>query len=61
MDWSRARMMIPPKTSWRATANGGDPSLAADDRYATTWTSAPSKSPWIEIELGAQASLGGAC
>jgi hypothetical protein len=59
MGWARARMRIPAKTSWRVTANDGDPSLAADDRYATTWTSAVSKSPWIEIDLGAQASLGG--
>jgi hypothetical protein len=59
MGWTWARMMVPPKTSWRATASGGDPSLAADDRYTTTWMSAASKSPWIEIDLGAQASLGG--
>ena len=52
-------MTVPRKTSWRVTANDGDPRFAADDRYATTWTSAPSKSPWIEIDLGAQASLGG--
>ena len=52
-------MTIPVKTSWRVTANDGDPRLAADDRYATTWTSAASKSPWIEIDLGAQASLHG--
>jgi hypothetical protein len=50
-------MTVPRKTSWRVTANDGDPRFAADDRYATTWTSAPSKSPWIEIDLGAQASL----
>ena len=52
-------MTVPAKTSWRVTANDGDPSLLADDRYATTWTSAASKGPWIEIDLGAQASLGG--
>jgi hypothetical protein len=50
-------MTVPPKPSWRATANGGDPRFAADGRYATTWASEPSKSPWIEIDLGAQASL----
>jgi hypothetical protein len=59
MGWARVPMTVPRKTSWRVTANDGDPRFAADDRYATTWTSAPSKSPWIEIDLGAQASLGG--
>ena len=52
-------MSIPQKNRWKATASGGDPSLAADDRYATAWTSAASKGPWIKIDLGAQASLGG--
>jgi hypothetical protein len=52
-------MTVPAKTRWRVTASGGDPSLAVDDRYATTWPSAASKDPWIEIDLGAQASLGG--
>jgi hypothetical protein len=59
MGSARVPMTVPRKTSWRVTANDGDPRFAADDRYATTWTSAPSKSPWIEIDLGAQASLGG--
>jgi hypothetical protein len=59
MGWARVPMTVPRKTSWRVSANDGDPRFAADDRYATTWTSAPSKSPWIEIDLGAQASLGG--
>ena len=52
-------MSIPQKNRWKATASGGDPGLAADDRYATAWTSAASKGPWIKIDLGAQASLGG--
>src|SRR5262245_34158198 len=52
-------MTVSPKTSWRVTASGGDPQLAADDRYTTAWTSAVSKDPWIEIDLGRQASLGG--
>ena len=52
-------MRIPQKNRWKATASSGDPGLAADDRYATAWTSAASKDPWIKIDLGAQASLGG--
>ena len=56
---AEARLTVPPKTKWRVTAIDGDPHLAADDRYGTTWMSGASKAPWIEIDLGVQTSLGG--
>lgn len=52
-------MNIPPKSRWRITASGGDPGLAIDDLYATTWRSEPLKNPWLEIDLGEIATLGG--
>ncbi|MGB9166572.1 MAG: discoidin domain-containing protein [Rhodomicrobium sp.] len=52
-------MTVPQKKLWKAAANGGDPRLAIDDRYATVWTSEPSEKPWVEIDLGAVATLGG--
>ena len=36
-------MNVPHKNRWKATASSGDPRLAIDDRYATTWISKPSK------------------
>ncbi|MBV9288238.1 MAG: discoidin domain-containing protein, partial [Hyphomicrobiales bacterium] len=52
-------MTVPAKTGWRVTASGGDPKFAADDRYATAWTSAVGKAPSLEIDLGGAAKLGG--
>ena len=54
-----ASMKVPAKTGWRITASGGDPTFAADDRYATAWTSAVGKAPSIEIDFGGAAKLGG--
>ena len=45
-------MSVPGKKRWGVTASSGDPRLAIDDRYATTWISEPSKKPWLEIDLG---------
>ena len=52
-------MKVPPKSRWSATASGGDPRRAIDDSYATAWTAEPSENPWLEIDLGAAARLGG--
>jgi F5/8 type C domain len=52
-------MSIPPKSRWNATASGGDPRLAVDDRYATMWTSGPSEMPWLAIDLSEVSTLGG--
>jgi hypothetical protein len=34
--WS-VPLRVPPKDKWKATASGGDPRCAIDDRYATGW------------------------
>jgi hypothetical protein len=52
-------MKLPPKTQWKATASGAAPGRAIDDRYATFWVSEPAEKPWLEIDLGAVATLGG--
>ena len=52
-------MTVPPKKLWKAAASGGDPQLAIDDRYATVWTPDEVEKPWLEIDLGAVATLGG--
>lgn len=52
-------MDIPQKNQWKVTALGGDPRLAIDDNYATTWISEPSKQPWLEIDLGEITTLAG--
>src|SRR5215470_9048124 len=52
-------MHIGPKNQWKVTASGGDPRIAIDDRYATAWISNPSAKPWLEIDLGEVATLGG--
>ena len=52
-------MTVPPKKLWKAAASGGDPQLAIDDRYATAWTPDEVEKPWLEIDLGAVATLGG--
>jgi len=50
---------VPHKSQWKVTADSGDPGLAIDDHYATTWRSDPSTTPWLEIDLGVVATLGG--
>ncbi|MBM3552436.1 MAG: discoidin domain-containing protein, partial [Alphaproteobacteria bacterium] len=50
---------VPHKGRWKITADSGDPGLAIDDHYATTWRSDPSTEPWLEIDLGMVAKLGG--
>ena len=52
-------MDVPPKNRWKVTASSGDPRLAIDDNYATLWISEPSEKPWLEIDLGEVATLGG--
>jgi hypothetical protein len=52
-------MNVPQKTQWKVTASSGDPRRAVDDRYVTAWVSEPSDKPWLEIDLGAVATLGG--
>ena len=52
-------MTVPPKSRWKAVGSGENPGLAVDDRYATTWVSKASKRPWLKIDLGEVASLGG--
>ena len=49
----------PAKNRWKVTASSGDPRLAIDDNYATTWILKPSKKPWLEIDLGEVTTLGG--
>jgi hypothetical protein len=50
---------VPHKGQWNVTADSGDPGLAIDDHYATLWRSDPSTEPWLEIDLGVVATLGG--
>src|SRR4029453_11826871 len=50
---------ILPKNRWKITASSGSPRLAIDDHYATTWVCDPSQKPWLEIDLGEIATLGG--
>jgi F5/8 type C domain-containing protein len=52
-------MKVPNKDRWKATASSGDPRLAVDDRYATTWKSKPAKKPWLRIDLGKAATVAG--
>ena len=52
-------MKAPRKDQWKATASSGDPHLAIDDRYATTWKAKPAKKPWLKIDLGKAATLAG--
>ena len=53
-----ARMKVRSKQHWTVTASGGEPRFAVDDRYATAWTAPGSRTPWLEIDLGAVATLG---
>jgi hypothetical protein len=52
-------MSVPHKDQWKVTARSGDPRLAIDDLYATSWKSKPSEKSWLEIDLGVVATLGG--
>ena len=52
-------MTIPAKNLWAVTAGSGDPTLAIDDLYATTWVLEPQTKPWFEIDLGEAVTLGG--
>jgi hypothetical protein len=56
---TKLSMKAPRKEQWKASASGGDPRLAIDDRYATTWTAKPAKKPWLKIDLGKAATLAG--
>jgi hypothetical protein len=50
---------VPDKKLWKASGSGGDPSLAIDNLYATTWISEPSTQAWLTIDLGQPATLAG--
>ena len=52
-------MSVPEKSAWKVTASSGDPRLAVDNLYASAWIAEPSTRPWLEIDLGASAPLGG--
>jgi hypothetical protein len=50
---------VPPKHQWKITAGSSDPRLAIDDNYTTWWRVGASGTPWLEIDLGESAILGG--
>src|SRR5271154_5142264 len=52
-------MSVLSKERWKVTSSSGDPRLAIDGHYATTWISEPSKKPWLKIDLGEISTLGG--
>lgn len=52
-------MNVPPKAMWKASASSDVPHHAVDDRYVTIWVSDRSEKPWLEIDLGVVATLGG--
>ena len=52
-------MVVPDKKLWNVRASSGDARLAIDDRYASAWIPDPTKKPWLEIDLGEVATLGG--
>ena len=52
-------MSVPRKHHWTVTASSGDPRGAVDDLYATAWIADAATSPWLTIDLGAVACLGG--
>jgi hypothetical protein len=52
-------MTVPAKSLWTVTAGSGDPRLAIDDIYATVWEAEPNTRPWLQIDLGDIATLGG--
>lgn len=52
-------MNVPSKHQWRITASSSDPRAAIDGSYTTSWRAEPSTKPWLEIDLGEVAVLGG--
>jgi hypothetical protein len=56
---SRTRTGVPHKSQWTVIASSGDPRAAIDDSYSTQWVSEASKTPWLEIDFGRIATLGG--
>jgi hypothetical protein len=52
-------MRVPPKNRWIITASSGDPAAAIDGSYATHWECEATPSPWLQIDLGDVATLGG--
>jgi F5/8 type C domain len=50
---------VPDKKLWKVAGSSGEPSLAIDDLYATTWISEPSTPAWLRIDLGEPATLAG--
>ena len=52
-------MTAPDKKLWKVRASSGDARLAVDGQYATTWAPGPSKTSWLEIDIGEIATLGG--
>lgn len=53
-------MNVPAKDLWLVTASSGEPRAAIDDVYATTWQAESEPRPWLQIDLGTVATLGGA-
>ncbi|ADC62013.1 discoidin domain-containing protein [Allochromatium vinosum] len=52
-------MSLPDKRLWTATASGGDPRTAIDGSYSTHWVAETVTPPWLVIDLGRIATLGG--
>ena len=52
-------MTLADKKRWKARASSGIPQFAIDDKYATIWRADPSPNPWLEVDLGEIATLGG--
>jgi hypothetical protein len=62
---AEAVLPLPPSSQWTATASAVEneqypPAAAIDGRWDTRWSSPPSDNHWIQIDLGAIASLQGA-
>ncbi len=52
-------MNVPPKHQWRITPSSSEQRLAIDESYTTSWRVGGSGTPWLEIDLGECAILGG--
>jgi len=52
-------MQVPEKNRWTVTGSSGDPRSAIDDNYSTSWIAGPAAKPWLQIDLGTVATLGG--
>jgi hypothetical protein len=50
---------VPSKHQWRITASSSDPRLAIDENYTSSWRVGTSGTPWLEIDIGESAVLGG--